>query len=208
MRSDGGNKVRSPGRSRISRKRDDLIEKLGRLTPRDRDHMCLTLFDIRIRVAAPCSQCDARATRIINEVKGRHRASSMDQAARDLGTRLDWVAIDHWNTEHPHVHILVRGRADDGKDLVISRDYFERAFVPAPAISSPASSARDLNSKPAKALRRRRRRNAGPGSIGCLPGKRGRRMGSLISGRGGMPWMTRCGASHWPNANLGAVGFG
>ncbi|MGV7215369.1 relaxase/mobilization nuclease domain-containing protein [Bradyrhizobium sp. UFLA05-112] len=47
----------------------------------------------------------------------------MDQAARDLGTRLDWVAIDHWNTEHPHIHILVRGRADDGSDLVISRDY-------------------------------------------------------------------------------------
>lgn len=47
----------------------------------------------------------------------------MDQASRDLGTRLDWVAIDHWNTEHPHIHILVRGRGDDGKDLVISRDY-------------------------------------------------------------------------------------
>ncbi|WP_407179728.1 relaxase/mobilization nuclease domain-containing protein [Bradyrhizobium sp. STM 3562] len=47
----------------------------------------------------------------------------MDQASRDLGTRLDWVAVDHWNTEHPHIHILVRGRADDGKDLVISRDY-------------------------------------------------------------------------------------
>jgi hypothetical protein len=25
----------------------------------------------------------------------------MDQALRDLGTRLDWVAVDHWNTEHP-----------------------------------------------------------------------------------------------------------
>ena len=37
----------------------------------------------------------------------------MDQASRDLGTRLDWVAIDHWNTEHPHIHILVRGHADD-----------------------------------------------------------------------------------------------
>ena len=47
----------------------------------------------------------------------------MDQASRDLGTRLDWVAVDHWNTEHPHVHVLVRGRADDGKDLVVSRDY-------------------------------------------------------------------------------------
>jgi type IV secretory pathway VirD2 relaxase len=47
----------------------------------------------------------------------------MDQASRDFGTRLDWVAVDHWNTEHPHIHILVRGRADDGSDLVISRDY-------------------------------------------------------------------------------------
>ena len=47
----------------------------------------------------------------------------MDQASRDLGTKLDWVAVDHWNTEHPHIHILVRGRADDGADLVISRDY-------------------------------------------------------------------------------------
>jgi type IV secretory pathway VirD2 relaxase len=47
----------------------------------------------------------------------------MDQAGRDLGTRLDWVAVDHWNTEYPHIHILVRGRADDGADLVISRDY-------------------------------------------------------------------------------------
>src|ERR1700755_2242118 len=52
----------------------------------------------------------------------------MDQTSRDLGTRLDWVAIDHWNTEHPHIHILLRGRADDGKDLVISRDYISAGF--------------------------------------------------------------------------------
>jgi type IV secretory pathway VirD2 relaxase len=52
----------------------------------------------------------------------------MDQASRDLGTRLDWVAVDHWNTEHPHIHILVRGRADDGSDLVISRDYIGKGL--------------------------------------------------------------------------------
>jgi type IV secretory pathway VirD2 relaxase len=47
----------------------------------------------------------------------------MSDAERDLGTRLDWVAVDHWNTDNPHIHVLVRGRADDGGDLVISRDY-------------------------------------------------------------------------------------
>jgi type IV secretory pathway VirD2 relaxase len=52
----------------------------------------------------------------------------MADAERDLGTRLDWVAVDHWNTDNPHVHVLVRGRADDGGDLVISRDYISRGF--------------------------------------------------------------------------------
>ncbi len=46
----------------------------------------------------------------------------MAGAERVLGTRLDWVAVDHWNTEHPHVHVIVRGRTDDDQDLVISRD--------------------------------------------------------------------------------------
>ena len=47
----------------------------------------------------------------------------MAQAETDLGTHLDWVAVDHWNTGHPHIHVLVRGAGDDGRDLVISRDY-------------------------------------------------------------------------------------
>ena len=52
----------------------------------------------------------------------------MAQAQRDLGTRLDWVAVDHWNTGHPHVHVIIRGRADDGQDLVISRDYIREGM--------------------------------------------------------------------------------
>jgi type IV secretory pathway VirD2 relaxase len=47
----------------------------------------------------------------------------MADAQRDLGTSLDWIAIDHWNTDNPHIHVLVRGRADDGGDLVIARNY-------------------------------------------------------------------------------------
>ncbi len=50
------------------------------------------------------------------------------QMEADLGTRLDWVAVDHWNTDNPHVHLLVRGVDQDGKDLVISRDYISRGL--------------------------------------------------------------------------------
>lgn len=52
----------------------------------------------------------------------------MVRAEKDLGTTLDWVAVDHWNTDQPHVHVLVRGRGDDGRDLVISRDYISGGF--------------------------------------------------------------------------------
>lgn len=47
----------------------------------------------------------------------------MDRMSPDLGTRLDWIAVDHWNTDNPHIHVLIRGVADDGTDLVIDRDY-------------------------------------------------------------------------------------
>lgn len=50
------------------------------------------------------------------------------QMEADLGSRLDWVAVDHWNTDNPHVHLLVRGVDDAGADLVISRDYISRGL--------------------------------------------------------------------------------
>jgi type IV secretory pathway VirD2 relaxase len=52
----------------------------------------------------------------------------MKDAERDLGTKLEWVAVDHWNTDNPHIHVLVRGKDDDGRDLVISRDYINKGF--------------------------------------------------------------------------------
>ncbi|RWH82200.1 MAG: DUF3363 domain-containing protein [Mesorhizobium sp.] len=50
------------------------------------------------------------------------------QMEKDLATRLDWVAVDHWNTEHPHVHLIMRGVRDDGENLVISRDYIKEGM--------------------------------------------------------------------------------
>jgi type IV secretory pathway VirD2 relaxase len=52
----------------------------------------------------------------------------MAYVERDLGTRLDWMAADHWNTDNPHVHVLIRGKAEDGQDLVISRAYISHGF--------------------------------------------------------------------------------
>ncbi|CAJ2814896.1 type IV secretory pathway VirD2 component [Burkholderia pseudomallei] len=50
----------------------------------------------------------------------RHLMARMEA---DLGTRLEWVAVDHWNTDNPHTHVVLRGKDDTGKDLIISRDY-------------------------------------------------------------------------------------
>ncbi|WP_375165991.1 relaxase/mobilization nuclease domain-containing protein, partial [Chelativorans sp.] len=47
----------------------------------------------------------------------------MRQMEVDLGTRLDWIAIDHHNTGHPHTHILVRGVTEEGRVLSIAGDY-------------------------------------------------------------------------------------
>ncbi|WP_421871866.1 relaxase/mobilization nuclease domain-containing protein [Nitratireductor rhodophyticola] len=50
------------------------------------------------------------------------------QMEADLDTKLDWVAVDHWNTDNPHVHLIVRGVDQTGADLVISRDYISRGL--------------------------------------------------------------------------------
>jgi type IV secretory pathway VirD2 relaxase len=47
----------------------------------------------------------------------------MAKMEQDLGTTLDWVAVDHFDTGHPHTHLLVRGATEDGKVLNIAGDY-------------------------------------------------------------------------------------
>ncbi|MEH6665817.1 MAG: type VI secretion protein, partial [Brevundimonas sp.] len=53
----------------------------------------------------------------------------MDRVSRDLGEpALRWVAVCHHDTDQPHAHVLVRGRREDGRDLVIPRDYMGYGF--------------------------------------------------------------------------------
>ena len=52
----------------------------------------------------------------------------MAEVERDLGTKLDWIAVDHHNAGHPHSHVVIRGRDDAGTDLIIARDYLTRGM--------------------------------------------------------------------------------
>ena len=42
---------------------------------------------------------------------------------RDLATKLEWIAVDHWDTDNPHTHLVLRGKDEWGKDLIIARHY-------------------------------------------------------------------------------------
>ncbi|MGN6278908.1 MAG: relaxase/mobilization nuclease RlxS [Sphingomonas sp.] len=52
----------------------------------------------------------------------------MGQAEQDLGTKLEWVAVDHFNTDRPHTHIMLRGVDDRGDNLIIAREYIAHGF--------------------------------------------------------------------------------
>ena len=60
----------------------------------------------------------------LNDLKSFTR-DFMTQVESDLGARLDWVAVDHHNTGHPHTHIIIGGKDERGKDLVIAPDYIK-----------------------------------------------------------------------------------
>ncbi len=47
----------------------------------------------------------------------------MKQIEIDTDTPLEWLAVAHYDTGRPHLHIILRGVRDDGRDLVFSRGY-------------------------------------------------------------------------------------
>ena len=87
--------------------------------------------DISPRDFLERSENDRHQFRIIVSPEDGARMGDLKQATRDLmarmeadtGRRLDWIAVDHHNTGHPHTHIVVRGRDARKKDVVIARDY-------------------------------------------------------------------------------------
>lgn len=57
-----------------------------------------------------------------------HSRALMQQVQRDLGTTLQWMAIDHNNTDHTHVHLLIRGVDGAGKALMLDPVYISEGF--------------------------------------------------------------------------------
>jgi len=50
------------------------------------------------------------------------------QMEKELGTHLEWVAAEHHNTEHPHVHVVIRGVRDSGETLRLSREFVQQGI--------------------------------------------------------------------------------
>ena len=98
----------SPGRLEAAEREEIDAESFARRIATDRHH-----FKI---IVSPEDGAQ------IGDLKSYTR-EFMAQMERDLGTRLEWVATDHWDTDNPHLHILLRGKDEAGDDLVIAGEY-------------------------------------------------------------------------------------
>ena len=58
----------------------------------------------------------------------QHTRDLMEGVSSEFGTPLEWVAIEHQNTDNPHVHVLMRGRHADGTVLEIDPDFIKHGF--------------------------------------------------------------------------------
>jgi type IV secretory pathway VirD2 relaxase len=92
-------------------------------------------IDIAVRLEEWQSARDQRLWKLIVSPEFGERADlerlardMMARMERDLGSALQWVAVAHHNTEHPHVHIALRGICEDGRALRLNRDYIKHGI--------------------------------------------------------------------------------
>ena len=55
----------------------------------------------------------------------QHTRELMQRMEVDLNTVLEWVAAAHYNTDHPHVHIALRGKTAQGRPLHLPKEYIK-----------------------------------------------------------------------------------
>jgi hypothetical protein len=52
----------------------------------------------------------------------------MGQMESDLGIETQWLAVNHWNTDNPHAHVILRGRTGAGHELRLPRAYLSHGL--------------------------------------------------------------------------------
>lgn len=57
-----------------------------------------------------------------------HVVAVMSHVQKDLGVGMEWVAVGHYNTDNPHVHVVIRGVDKEGKELRMPKEYFTQGF--------------------------------------------------------------------------------
>ncbi|HVZ99663.1 MAG TPA: DUF3363 domain-containing protein [Caulobacterales bacterium] len=96
---------------------EDARERLKEWSIDDKRHFRLML--------AP--ECGARMVGEDGDLKSFTR-EVMGRMERDLGVKLDWVAVDHHNTDNPHSHVIIRGVQRNGVELILPREYISRGL--------------------------------------------------------------------------------
>lgn len=99
----------------------------------------------------------------------------MTRSEKQLGTKLEWVAVSHFNTDHPHVHVVIRGRRDDGTPLNLPREFIKREMRslaenactlqlgPRTELDAQEAAEREINQRRYTSLDRAIERRAAPG---------------------------------------------
>jgi len=57
-----------------------------------------------------------------------HARSLVDRMEGDLEQKLEWVAVVHENTDHPHVHLAIRGVSRDGERVHVPPRYVKEGL--------------------------------------------------------------------------------
>jgi len=52
----------------------------------------------------------------------------MTRVETDLGRSIEWAAVNHHDTDHPHAHVVVRGVCREGRQLRMDRTYIARGL--------------------------------------------------------------------------------
>jgi type IV secretory pathway VirD2 relaxase len=86
--------------------------------------------------AASWARTDRRHFRLILAPENGSRLGDLKSYTREvmtraeaaLGSRLQWLAVDHFDTDNAHTHIILRGVREDGRDLIIPREFIKHGF--------------------------------------------------------------------------------